>query len=173
MPQWINCEKRKFWWRLPYWTIDVTVHRAIRRPYRERYWWRMFHPPIGRGWICSRPIGGVWGRGVRWEQRRVQVRFVSLRSASLNFRYDFTNADRLWWWLCEPVRIIIPCLWALRSPDPKNQETRMTPAGVPVYWLQELYWYPLWGRKSLEKGQRQCTRMGLVLGNQRFLDVGI
>ena len=24
------------------------------------------------------------------------------------------------------------------EPEPKNQETRMTPAGVPVYWSQEL-----------------------------------
>ena len=76
MPQWMNCKKRTVWRRLPYQTIDVTICREILRSYRKRSWQQMFHPPIGRGWICSRPIGGVWGRGVRGERRGGQVRSV-------------------------------------------------------------------------------------------------
>ena len=48
------------------------------------------------------------------------------------------------------------------EPDPKNQDTLITVAGVPVHWPKELFWYPLWAWKSFEKGQRQYTRMGLM-----------
>ena len=37
-------------------------------------------------------------------------------------------------WICAYFVIVIAM-----EPEPKNQEPRMNVAGVPVYWLQELF----------------------------------
>ena len=50
------------------------------------------------------------------------------------------------------------------DPEPIKQEPRITISRVPVYWLKELFWYPLWWWKSFEKGQCQFTRIGLMSG---------
>ena len=62
-------------------------------------------------------------------------------------------------WICAYFVIV-----GAMETEHKNQELQMTVAGVPVYWSNELFWYPLWGWQSFEKGQCQLTRMVLISG---------
>ena len=52
------------------------------------------------------------------------------------------------------------------DPDPKNQEPRMTVAGVPCVGRRNFNDVHCGGRQSFEKGQRQCMRMGLMSGTE-------
>ena len=61
-------------------------------------------------------------------------------------------------WICAAYFVRL----GATEPNPKNQETQMTVAGVPVFLSNEFFWYPLWEWQCFNKGQRRCSRMGLM-----------